>query len=54
LAHIDLGHPGMKPAPLVRYDIAREASTTKRLLVGAIVAAAMIVVMAGLFLTTVN
>lgn len=54
MAHIDLAHSDMKPAPLVRYEIAQDMSRTKQLLVCSVIAAAMIVVMAGMFLTVVR
>ncbi|MBI4922305.1 MAG: hypothetical protein HY834_11190 [Devosia nanyangense] len=54
MAHIELGHSDMKPAPLVRYEIAREHSRAKQMLVAAVVASAMIVVLAGMFLTAVQ
>ena len=53
MAHIDLDSADMKPAALVRYEITQEASHAKQLLVAAIIAAAMIVVLAGMFLTAV-
>ncbi|HEX4298049.1 MAG TPA: hypothetical protein VHZ56_08495 [Devosia sp.] len=54
MAHIDLGHADMKPAPIVRYEIAQDLSRTKQMMVGAVIAATMIVVMAAMFLTTVH
>jgi hypothetical protein len=54
MAHLELSHADMKPAPLVRYEIAREHSQAKQMLVMAIIAAAMIVVFAGLFLDMVR
>lgn len=54
MAHIDLSHSDMKPAPLVRYEIAQDMSRAKQLFVGAVIVATMIVVMAGMFLTVVN
>lgn len=53
MAHIDLAHADMKPGALVRYDIAQEYSRAKRLLVASTVAAAMIIVLAAIFLTAV-
>ncbi|HWV01315.1 MAG TPA: hypothetical protein VN109_09125 [Devosia sp.] len=54
MAHLDLAHADMKPAPIVRYEIAQEYSRAKTLLVGSVIAAAMIVVMAAMFLTAVH
>ena len=54
MAHLDLAHADMKPAPIVRYEIAQEYSRAKTLLVGSDIAAAMIVVMAAMFLTAVH
>jgi hypothetical protein len=54
MAHIDLGSADMKPAPIVRYEIAQDQSRAKTLLVGSIIAAAMIVVMAAMFLTAMH
>ena len=54
MAHLDLAHADMKPAPIVRYDIAQEHSRLKTLFVGSVIAAAMIVVMAAMFLTAVH
>jgi hypothetical protein len=51
MAHIDLSHAEMKPAPIVRYEIAQEHSRAKQLLVASIIAATMIIVMAAMFLT---
>lgn len=53
MAHIDLGSADMKPSALVRYEIAQDVSRTKQLLVASVVAAMMIVVLAGIFLTLV-
>ena len=53
MAHLDLGHADMKPAPIVRYEIAQEHTRAKRMLVGSFIAAAMIVVLAAMFLTAV-
>ncbi len=53
MAHIDLDVSDMKPSALVRYEIAQDYSRAKRLLVSATIAAAMIVVLAGMFLTVV-
>jgi hypothetical protein len=54
MAHLELGHADMKPAPIVRYEIAQEQSRMKTLLVGMVIAAAMIVVMAAMFLTAIR
>lgn len=54
MAHIALSHSDMKPAPVVRYEIAQDISRAKQLLVGSIIVATMIVVMAGMFLTVAN
>lgn len=54
MAHLELGHADMKPGALVRYDIAQDHSRAKQLLVASTIAAAMIVVLAGMFLTAVT
>jgi hypothetical protein len=54
MAHLDLSHADMKPAPVVRYEIARAHSRAKQMLVMSVIAAAMIVVFAALFLETVR
>ncbi len=54
MAHLELDHADMKPAPLVRYEIALEHGRAKQLLVGSFIAAAMIVVMAAMFLTALH
>ena len=54
MAHLDLSHADMKPAPIVRYEIAQEHNRAKTLLVGSVIAAVMIVVMAAMFLTGVR
>ena len=54
MAHIELSSVDMKPAPIVRYEIAQDHSRAKTLLVGSVIAAAMIVVMAAMFLTAVT
>ena len=54
MAHLDLGHADMKPAPIVRYEIAQEQGRAKTLLVGSVIAAVMIVVMAAMFLTALH
>jgi len=53
MAHIDLDISDMKPSALVRYEIAQEHSRAKRMLVSATIASAMIIVLAGMFLTVV-
>ena len=53
MAHLDLDSIDMKPAALVRFEIAQQANHAKQLLVAATIAAAMIVVLAGMFLTAV-
>jgi hypothetical protein len=53
MAHIDLDSADMKPAALVRFEIAQQASHAKQLLVAAVIASAMIVVLAGMFVTAV-
>ena len=50
MAHLDLSHADMKPAPLVRYEIAQEIGRAKRLFVLSVIAAAIIVVFAAMFL----
>lgn len=54
MAHLDLSHADMKPAPIVRFEIAQDFSRTKQLFVLSVIAAAMIVVFAALFLDTVR
>jgi hypothetical protein len=54
MAHLDLAHADMKPAPIVRYEIAQDQSRAKTMFVGSVIAAAMIVVMAAMFLTAVH
>ena len=54
MSYIHLSHSDMKPAPLVRYEIAQEHSRAKQLLVGSVIAAAMVVVLAGMFLTMIS
>ena len=54
MAHIDLDSSDMKPAALVRFEIVQQASQAKQLLVAAVIASAMIVVLAGMFLTAVQ
>lgn len=52
MAHLDLSHADMKPAPVVRYEIAREHTRAKQMLVMSIIAAAIVIVFAALFLDT--
>jgi len=52
MAHLDLSHAVMKPAPLVRYEIAQDVGRAKQLLVLSVIAASIIVVFAALFLST--
>jgi hypothetical protein len=54
MAHIELSHADMKPAPIVRYEIAQAHGRAKQLLVAAIIAATMILVMAAMFLSAVH
>ena len=54
MAHLDLGHADMKPAPIVRYEIAQDASRAKTMFVPAVVAATLLVVMAAMFLTALH
>lgn len=54
MAHLSLSHAGMKPAPVVRYEVARAQSHAKQMLVMAIIGSAMIIVMASLFLGSVQ
>ena len=54
MAHIDLAHADMKPAPVVRYEIAQGASRVKQMFVISVIAATMIVVFAAMFLTAVQ
>lgn len=51
MAHLELGHAGMKPSAVVRYEIARDATRAKQLLVAATIASTMIVVLAAMFVT---
>jgi len=53
MAHIELDSIDMKPAALVRFEIAQQASQAKQLLVAAVIASAMIIVLAGMFVTAV-
>jgi len=53
MAHLDLDISDMKPSAVVRYDIAREHGRAKQLLVASVIASAMIVVLAAMFLTAV-
>jgi hypothetical protein len=54
MAHIDLSHADMKPAPIIRYEIAQDISNAKRMLVVSIVAAITILVFATMFLSAIN
>ena len=54
MAHLHLSHADMKPASIVRYEVAQEHSQAKHFLVMAVIASAMIVVFAALFLDTVR
>jgi hypothetical protein len=54
MAHLHLSHADMKPASVVRYEVAQAHSQAKQLLVMAVIASAMIVVFAALFLDTVR
>lgn len=54
MAHLELDHADMKPAPIVRYEIALERDRAKQMLVASFIAAMMIVVMAGMFLTALH
>ena len=51
MAHIELSHADMKPAPIVRYEIAQDFERAKTLLVGSVIGAVIIIVMAAMFLT---
>ena len=51
MAHIELDSAEMKPAPIVRYEIAQAHSRAKQMIVISTIAAAIIVVLAGMFLT---
>jgi hypothetical protein len=54
MAHLDLAHPDLKPAPIVRYEIQRDLSRAKQLFAAAVVSAMIIIVMAAMFLTAVQ
>jgi hypothetical protein len=54
MAHIELSHAEMKPGAVVRYEIAQDHNRAKQLLVASVIAAAMIVVLAAMFLTIVH
>ena len=54
MAHLDLAHSDMKPAPIVRFEIAQDISRAKAMVVGSVIAATMIVVMAAMFLTALH
>ena len=51
MAHLELGHADMKPAPVIRYEIEREHGRAKQLFVAAIISTAMILVLAAMFLS---
>lgn len=53
MAHIDLTHADMKPAPIIRYEIAQGISHAKRMLVISSVAATIILVFATMFLSAI-
>jgi hypothetical protein len=53
MAHLNIAHPDLKPAPIVRYEIEQDLSRAKQLFAAAVACTAVIVVMAGLFLTAV-
>ena len=40
MAHLDLAHADMKPAPIVRYEIAQEHSRAKTMFVASVIAGA--------------
>ncbi len=54
MAHIELGHADMKPAPVVRYEIAQGHGRAKQMLVGSVIAATMIMVLAAMFLSSLS
>jgi hypothetical protein len=54
MAHLELSHADMKPAPMVRYEIAQDVSRAKQMFVGSVIAAMMIIVLAAMFLTAVH
>jgi hypothetical protein len=54
MAHLDLSHADMKPAPVIRYEIAQGVSRAKQMFVISVIAAAIVVVFAAMFLTAVN
>ena len=54
MAHLELDHADMKPAPIVRYEIAQGISRTKQMFVVSVIAAVMIVVFAAMFLSAVG
>lgn len=53
MAHLDFDISDMKPSAVIRYDIAQEHGRAKQLFVASIIASAMIVVLAAMFLTVV-
>jgi hypothetical protein len=54
MAHLDLSHLELKPAPIVRYEIERDLSRAKQLFAAAVVSTVIILVMAAMFLTAVQ
>lgn len=54
MAHLDLSHADMKPGAMVRYEIAQDHTRAKQLLVASVIASAMILVLAAMFLTMVQ
>jgi hypothetical protein len=54
MAHIDLSHADMKPAPVIRYEIAQDVSRAKQMFVVSVIAATIVVVFAAMFLSAVN
>lgn len=50
MAHLSLSHVHMKPAPIVAYEVSRGHSQAKQFLVLSVIAAAIIVVFAAMFL----
>lgn len=54
MAHLNLAHPQLKPAPIVRYEIARDVSRAKQLFAAAVISTVVIIVMAAMFLSVVR
>lgn len=54
MAHLELGHSDMKPAPVIRYEIALEHGRAKQLFVAAVISTMMILVLAAMFLSAVQ